>query len=255
LLNRYPQGHPTILMRTLFGKRLQVDALPSRFNRLMVDAVTPWALGRYLRTKQTYVDRPIQVFVQESCADGSPCARLLVGRIGEAIGEFAKRYHVALDDREIILNGMLAGTLATPEAKIEGHTESISVRVPAAPEKATPCLACGWCVDVCPTALVPVRLLELNDRIPSGLAAILAPAPVIPPTGMPPGPVTNLLKSSTAREALHCIGCGLCSYVCPTRLPLAQETLALRLRVLNATGPRPNAMTGESTSAAQWGKA
>jgi Na+-translocating ferredoxin:NAD+ oxidoreductase RnfC subunit len=112
LLNRYPQAHPTILMRTLYGKRLQVDALPSRFNRLIVDAVTPWALGRYLRTKQPLTARPIQVFTQEptgAAKHGGGAARLLTATIGETVAQFCARYHIDCHGRQIILNGMLSG--------------------------------------------------------------------------------------------------------------------------------------------------
>jgi Na+-translocating ferredoxin:NAD+ oxidoreductase RnfC subunit len=238
LLNRYPQAHPTPLLRTLWGKRLQVDALPSRFNRLVIDPVTAWAFGRYLRTKQPLTDRPVQVFMQGDPAGGGG-ARLLTGRVGETLAAFATRYQLELAGRQIILNGMLAGAAGTADFVITGGTESISLRPVVPPETPSPCISCGWCVDVCPTALTPVRLMELNGRVPSGIEMAHG-------TGGPAGGAVGatLLRTSQARESLHCIGCGLCSYVCPTRLPLTEETLALRLRVLTATASRPAAAAG-----------
>jgi ferredoxin len=228
LLNRYPQAHPTILLRTLWGKRLQVDALPSRYNRLVIDAVTPWALGRYLRTRQPLSDRPVQLFLQEP---GKSAARLIMATIGETVAHLCARYHIDLSQKQIILDGMLSGSAATPDTLIRTHTESISLRPAGPPESSTPCITCGWCVDVCPTALTPVRLMQLNERIPSGVE--MAQGGIT--SG---GSAAGLLRTSQARESLHCIACGLCSYVCPTRLPLMRETLALRLRVLSATGAR-----------------
>jgi electron transport complex protein RnfC len=246
VLNRYPQAHPTILMRTLWGKRLQVDALPSRFNRVMIDPVTPWALGRYLRTKQPFTDRPVQLFVEErgtrtanrAAEDGRGVggagregagARLLMAHVGETVAACCARYHVEPGRRQVLINGMLAGVEGTADSVIDAATESISLREPVEAETPSACLSCGWCVDVCPTALTPVRLMELNGRVPSGIET--GPGAAMPVLAGGDG---RVLRLTQARESLHCIGCGLCSYVCPTRLPLTQEIVALRTRVAAA---------------------
>jgi electron transport complex protein RnfC len=240
LLNKYPQGHPTVLLRTLFGTRLGVDALPPRVGRVIVDPVACWGLGRWLRTGQAMDERPVQLFVE-----GAADARLVMGRPGETVAAFCERYGVDTavpppsppnggmpgGRRQVIVNGMLAGEEVDPAgAVIETWTESVAVRPAAAPEPAAACIACGWCVDVCPTALTPVRLLELGRRIPTGVEVAHGA------TAKRGGAVVALLKSREARESLHCIGCGLCSYVCPTRLPLTQETVRLRVRVAAAGG-------------------
>src|SRR5262249_36492210 len=99
-------------------------------------------------------------------------------------------------------------------------TESIAIREVPAYEVSAACLACGWCVDVCPTALTPVRLMELSQKIPD---TTLPSAPT-PPAPLPPPPP----------ESPHCIACRLCSYVRPSRLPLPPETLRLRALVERA---------------------
>jgi len=231
LLNRYPQADPTILMRILMGKKLPVEALPVILGYLMVDPVTCWALGRHLRTGQPFTDRPVQVYMQES-----PVPRLVMGRLGEPLADFCGRHHVPgnLKALQVIVNGMLTGRQADPgSTRIDGLTESITLREPAEIEKPAACLSCGWCVDVCPTGLTPVHLMQLAQRLPvrippRGTGPAPAHVPAIP-GGIPPEART--LRSKTVREARHCIACGLCSYVCPTRLPLMELTLVLRARL------------------------
>jgi len=196
LLNRYPQGDATVLLRTLAGKRLPVGAPPTETNHIVIDPVALWALGRYLRTGLTFDRRPVQLFLP----DEAP--RLIMGTIGETLRTCCNRHAIGVDRRQVIINGMLAGTRAERDDVIQGHTESISLRDVPIAEVPAPCISCGWCIDHCPTGLNPVELLQLAQ--------------------------TGKTTSSAAGEAKHCIGCGLCSYVCPTRLPMTPNIVALR---------------------------
>jgi electron transport complex protein RnfC len=219
VLNQYPLAHPTILMRRMFGKRLPVGRLPVRVNRMLVDPLTCWAIGRWMRTGRRFTERPVQLFTRGR-KDGA--AKLIMATLGETVASVCDRHGVSTAGMQVIVNGMLAGEEIDPaRARIETNTESISVRELPLPEYPTPCFSCGWCVDVCPTALNPVSLLKLAEEAQRG--------------GGAEGAVGALeLRSGEARESLHCIGCGLCSYVCPTRLPLTQRTLRLRGWVIGA---------------------
>ena len=225
LLNRYPQAHPTILIRSLTGNRLSVGRLPTARNLLVVDTVSLWALGRYLRTGEPFTSRPVQLFTQYMPPAPPAPPRLVIARVGESIADFAGRFNVTIAGKEIILNGMLAGRVVTPDSPITIDTDSISIREPTDPELSSPCIACGWCVDVCPTALNPVQLMQIAEKI----------APSIGISASAPQAAARIPLPLLARESLHCIACGLCSYVCPTRLPLMQETLRLRAHVLAST--------------------
>jgi electron transport complex protein RnfC len=216
LLNKYPQGHPTLLMRSLFRKTVAVGKLPTQANRVIVDPVACWGLGRFLRTGEAFTQRPVQLFAP-GCGE-NPSPRVVMGLIGETVTDFCARFGVQFTppspqppaaDFQVIVNGMMAGSEVNPAiARIRADTESVAVRPRPALEQVTPCFSCGWCVDVCPTGLNPVNLLDLAERASD--------------------PKAGELRSMEARESLNCIGCGLCSYVCPTRLPLTEETLRLR---------------------------
>ncbi len=203
---------------------------------MLVDPVACWAIGLRLRTGQAFTERPVQLFLEEARA-----ARLVMGRIGETIAEFCTRLELkpaanGWAATQVIMNGMLAGVEVDPEtARIETSTESITLRQRVSAEAPSACLACGWCVDVCPTGLTPVRLMELAQALPDEMDPAQAPH-----DGK--SEAAKKLRRRNARESLHCIGCGLCSYVCPTRLPLAHETVRLRLRVLAESSRSPTSI-------------
>ena len=210
LLNKYPQAHHTVLLRTLYGKKVHPHELPTTANRVIVDAVACWGLGRYLRTRVAMTERPVQLYVRGTERRGD--SRIVMGKVGESVESFLERARVSIVQREIIINGMMTGELMGPEgARIGADTEAISVRVRPETEEESACIACGWCLDHCPTALNPVGLFELARKTDATVLERASPA-----------------RFTSARESLNCIGCGLCSYVCPTRLPLMQEILNLR---------------------------
>ena len=66
----------------------------------------------------------------------------------------------------------------------------------------SPCIACGWCADVCPTELRPANLYARAARHPDG----------------------DLFMA----DLEWCIDCGLCTHVCPSGLPLAQTFRAVK---------------------------
>jgi electron transport complex protein RnfC len=212
-VNLYPQAHPTILLRSLFGKKLAHDQLPTRANRVILDPVCAWALGRLARTGALPDHRPVQIFTESSPP------KLILAKIGEPVS--AHLGDMNLDGTQVIRNGMLLGEEIHPAAtNITWSTEIISARKLPQPERSTPCIACGWCVDHCPTALSPIALYQQS----------------LAPVGS---------RTGDALESRHCIGCSLCSYVCPTRLPLATQIIRLRTEMAAVPVPLPKEDPGD----------
>lgn len=218
LLNKYPQAHHTMFLRALFGRKIGPHELPTQANRVIVDPVACWTLGRWVRLNLPLTARPVQLFVRSDKRDVAP--RVVMGRLGETLEVFLERYGLHSQGRQVIINGMLAGEEADPSTTtIAADTESVALRARPEPENPTACIACGWCLDHCPTALNPIGLYELSRTTDAGTLQRASPA-----------------RLTTARESLHCLACGLCSYVCPTRLPLTQGILELQALALRTAG-------------------
>ena len=69
-----PPGRPHHARPKAFrGAAGRWASLPTQAQRLIVDPVSCWAIGRFLRTGQPLMERPVQIFIQ-SAAQGQPRA-------------------------------------------------------------------------------------------------------------------------------------------------------------------------------------
>ncbi len=195
LVNRYPLTQPTVLLHSLFGCRLPVDALPTEVGVLLADPVACWALGRFVRFGLPVTHRPVQVFRLHALP------ALGLAEIGVPLAAFLSECNAPCEGQQCIVNGMLTGRKVDPKvAGVTLDTQSIALRPAPVEEISYPCIRCGWCVDHCPTGLNPAWLFAQAPR--------------------------NTAESRA--QASHCVSCGLCSYVCPSRLPLTAAIVRLR---------------------------
>jgi len=113
---------------------------------------------------------------------------------------------------------MICGGAMTGIAQ-ESEEASVNMSVPAvlfmtkmefSPEKESPCISCGRCVDVCPAGIMPYRIEEC---LLSGDYDI------------------------ARRFGIHaCTSCGACSYVCPAKRYLAQRITDGREKISKSGG-------------------
>ncbi|MFA6624832.1 MAG: 4Fe-4S dicluster domain-containing protein, partial [Bacilli bacterium] len=75
-----------------------------------------------------------------------------------------------------------------------------------------PCWHCGECCSQCPMDLQPVQIQMAL--------------------------VSNDLERMIALDADKCVGCGLCSYVCPSRIDVTQNVLKAKALVIKAKKER-----------------
>lgn len=93
--------------------------------------------------------------------------------------------------------GMAVNTLELPIIKGSGGVLALTAaEIGAGQAEEGPCIRCASCVGACPIGLLP---LEMAARIRSGD-----------------------LAASVDLGLKDCIGCGTCSFVCPSKIPLVQ---------------------------------
>jgi electron transport complex protein RnfC len=193
----YPQADPTVLLHTLLDRRLQPGRLPTEQGVIMLDAPAAVAVGRLFLRGQKMLDTPIAV--RDHVAHKS---YLLLVPIGTPLSDLCAALDVPAKS-VLLRGGDFLRDIYLPVDAVVGPGELMvhisAFQIPTVPD---PCVRCGWCIEGCPTGVHPARLLEASQRDDAPLAR---------------------------KFGLHaCIECGICSYVCPSRLPLLASIRKLK---------------------------
>jgi len=195
--NHYPRANPTLLLHALAGRGLVPGRLPAEAGVLLLDAAAALAIADVLFRMRPMMTVPVGVY--DRAADRS---QVVLAPVGTAVSDVLGEVGVSPGCTEWCVGHPLRDLPATADAIVAGTELTIYASPPAAPLNPSPCIRCAWCVEACPVRIQPAGLLEAAQRRSPRLAA------------------------KYGLEA--CIECGICSYVCPSNLPLLQGIRTLR---------------------------
>lgn len=188
---QHPAADPVLLTNTIAGIELPPRRSAKSAGCWIVSASTLAALADYLET-----GRPrLQVRLLVGLPRGENLwIRVPVGTpISQIVEHVARPIHL----QRIVANGWMSGAdIAQTDAVVDGWTQALWLFDEAARPEVVPCIRCGQCVTACPVRLLPIDLYERATRSPH-----------------------DAVTGSVPADA--CIGCSLCTYVCPSHLPLA----------------------------------
>ncbi len=191
---RYPMGSEKHLFSELTGQEVPADGRTTDLGALVHNVGTAFAVHEAVRRGRPLVERIVTV---NGGAIGYPGnIRAPVGALVDELLAFAGLKETPA---RLIMGGPMMGNLL-PHARVPVVKGTSGILALTADEiaarEAGPCIRCSSCVRACPVGLLP---LEMAARIGGGDLA---------------GAVTLGLKD--------CVGCGCCSYVCPSHIPLVQ---------------------------------
>ena len=208
---RHPQEEETRLASVLLGREP-----PRGGSALDLDAVVLCLSSLAALRDAVVLGRPCFERVVTLAGAALRTPRNLRVRVGTRVGDLvdeagglAARPAAVVFGRA--MNGYaVAGDAAWQDVPVSQETAAIIFlgRREVARGRERPCLRCGRCTDSCPWGLVPVRLYELAGAGDDGRA-----------------------EAEGLRE---CTECGCCSYVCPSRIPLAAGLRTARHRAAGA---------------------
>jgi len=194
---RYPQGDPTLLLYSLLARPLKPGFLPVEHGALLLDAAAAVAVGNGLLFDQPMVHVPIAV--RDRLRNES---QYVLAAVGTPLRDLLDWLEINPDRSAIFTGDLLAQNLAATDAVIAASEIKIHTVPPSADVPSAPCVRCGWCVEQCPMSIHPARLLEAAQQEDKHMAF------------------------SAGLE--FCIECGICSYICPSQLPLASSIRKLK---------------------------
>lgn len=196
LPTRYPQGAEKQLIYALLKTEVPHGKLPAATGALVHNVATAAAIADALELGKPLTERIVTV----TGAVGRPGNyRVLLGTLVSQLIETAGGL---LDDVERVISGgpmtgMALGSLDVPVTKGMSGIVALPRGVAArAIMDDQPCMRCGRCPESCPMGLEPYAIANYSHRA--------------------------MWDAAAKRNALDCIECGVCSYVCPTHRPLAQ---------------------------------
>jgi electron transport complex protein RnfC len=193
---KYPQGAEKILIKALFDREVPAGEHSSAVHVLGINVATCAEIGRLLPHGRGIQERVITISGAALKQRGN--YRIPVGTPARYVLEYLG---VSDDLSEVFLGGPMMGnalpSLDVPITKGTSGLIAYSGQESGFAGPTYPCVHCGACIDACPVSLNPSQLGLLARQ--SDYAAM-------------------------GRHHLNeCFECGVCSYVCPSHIPLVQQ--------------------------------
>lgn len=197
---RYPQGSEKQLIRAVTGREAGYGRLPRDVGCAVFNAATCAAVERAARG-EPLVERIVTVSGRGVKKPGNFRARIgtPVSALIDAAGGMTE------NAVRVVAGGPMMGfaleDLGAPVTK--GLNAVLCLTADECPDvRATACIRCGRCAEVCPMRLLPLELFRAES--------------------------CGDLASMTHYHVCDCIECGCCAYVCPAKLPLVRSVRAAK---------------------------
>ena len=201
---KYPQGGEKTLTDAAVGREIPSGGLPFQIGCIIQNVGTLKAISEAFRLGKPLIDRALTL-------GGGACEKPvnITAPIGTCIGDLIPSVIQLKPGVMKIISGgpMMGQALFTLDIPVTKSSSSITTFVEDEVEEnpETPCIKCGRCIDVCPSFLVPVLMMDkaLNDDT----------------------------EGFEKLNGMECVECGSCAYVCPAKRPLTQGFKYMRQAV------------------------
>lgn len=184
--NGYPNGYERYLVKEILG--LTYDKLPIEVGVINENVSTIYAIYEALKYHKPLTDRIVTI---SGPGINKPANYLL--KNGTNFNEVLLKTNLQkeINNPLIIAGGAMMGVSIPSDELIITPDVNCILIMNNLEEKATECIKCGKCSEVCPMNLIPSLIIE-NP------------------------------KQSKELKINKCINCGLCSYVCPSKIEVRE---------------------------------
>ena len=204
LKTKYPQGGERSLIYAVTGRRVNSSMLPADVGCIVDNVDTVRAVYMAVCKSTPLMQRIVTVTGDAIASPQNFSVRL--GTNMQELIEAAGGFKTAPE--KLIAGGPMMGmalfTTDIPVTKTNSALLAIT-RDQVAANEPTPCIRCGKCVGVCPSRLVPPKMMRAALK----------------------GDCDTFEKLN----GMECVECGSCAYICPAKRPLTQAFKEMRKTV------------------------
>ena len=201
---KYPQGAEKMLIKSVTGREVPSGKLPVSLGVVVQNVGSAASIAEIFDTGLPLLERIVTV-----SGPGVHEPANLIVPVGTKLRDLlAACGGLTADAEEIVFGGPMMGvaqsSLDVPIVK--GTTGVIVLTTPNVnPADSFPCIRCGRCLEACPVFLNPSALADYARK--------------------------SRYEEMEDLHLMDCMLCGSCSYVCPSKIPLAQLFQASKVAI------------------------
>lgn len=192
LPDAYPQGGELQLIESVTGIELANGRVPIEVGIVMSNVGTVYAVYEAVAKRIPMVERVLTVSGEQA----EECGNFLI-KIGTPVRDIIRAVGEPENGSWVIVGGPMMGKaindLSVPVTK--GSTGLLLLN--REKFERLNCIWCGYCVEVCPMYLMPMKYEELYRK--------------------------KKYKQLKTYSLESCIDCGSCEYICPSNVPLMES--------------------------------
>jgi electron transport complex protein RnfC len=192
---KYPQGAEKMLIKSVTGREVPSGKLPVSLGVVVQNVGSAASIAEIFDTGLPLLERIVTV-----SGPGVREPSNLIVPVGTKLRDLlAACGGVTEDAEEIIFGGPMMGVAQNSlDVPIVKGTTGVVVLTAGEvnPVNSFPCIRCGRCLDACPVFLNPSALADYARKA--------------------------RYEEMETMHLMDCMLCGSCSYVCPSKIPLAQ---------------------------------
>ena len=204
LLTKYPQGGERSLIYAVTGRKVNSSMLPADVGCIVDNVDTVRAIYEAVCKSTPLMERIVTVSGDAVAEPGN--FRVKLGSHGQELIDAAGGFKS--EPEKVISGGPMMGmamfTLDVPVAKTSSAFTCFTKDQVTAMEP-TPCIRCGRSVSVCPSHIIPVKMMKAALR--------------------------DDCEEFERLNGMECMECGSCTYICPAKRPLTQAFKEMRKKV------------------------
>jgi electron transport complex protein RnfC len=189
----YPMGWEKQMIQALLGREVPAEGRSADIGVLVHNVATAWAVQQAICLGRPLVSRIVTV---SGGAVAQPCnLEVPIGTPVQALFDACGGFNTT--PARLVLGGPMMGQQVahTSVPVVKGTSGTLALtQAEIGLAQPAPCIRCSTCVRACPVGLLPLEM-----------AACIR---------------TDDLAGAVALGLKDCIGCGSCSYVCPSSIPL-----------------------------------